>query len=137
MLPLSKTWVALGMIVLAMVEFWLAMKVFGKKPPSPKAKALLKTHRVLGYVFLGYLVFLMIAGLRMVGFFAEAGASFDTRVMLHIILAMVVFVVLVFKVLFIRAYRQYRPAVPALGIIVTGGSVLIWLVAGLMFLVIL
>jgi hypothetical protein len=137
MFPLTKTWVALGFIVLAIVEFLLAMKVFGKKPPSPKAKALLKTHRVLGYVFLAYLILLMFVGLRMVNFMADGGGVFDGRVIMHILLAMLVFVILVFKILFIRAFRQYRPAVPALGIIVTGGSVVIWLVAGLIFLVII
>jgi hypothetical protein len=137
MFPLTKTWVALGFIIIAMLEFWLAMKVFGKKPPSPKAKAFLKTHRVIGYVFLAYLVFLMVIGLRMAGFMSDGYASFDSRVMMHIALAMIIFVVLVLKILFIRAYRQYRPAVPALGIIISGGAVAVWMIAGLVYLVVI
>jgi hypothetical protein len=135
--PMAKTWIALGMIVLGMLEFWLAMKVFGKKPPSPKAKVLLKLHRVLGYLFLAYLVWVMIIGLMLVDTYSQAGAVFDSRVILHIALAMIVFIILVIKILFIRAYRQYRPVVPALGVIVVGGSVFIWMIAGLMFLVII
>ena len=132
-----KTWISLGMIVLGMLEFWLAMKVFGKKPPSSKAKTLLKLHRVLGYVFLAYLIWVMIIGLMLANLFSQSGAVFDSRVVLHIALAMIVLIVLVLKILFIRAYRQYRPVVPALGIIVAGGSVFIWMIAGLMFLVII
>jgi hypothetical protein len=135
--PMAKTWISLGMIVLGMLEFWLAMKVFGKKPPSPKAKVLLKVHRVLGYVFLAYLIWVVVIGLMLANIFSQSGAVFDSRVVLHIALAMIVFIVLVLKILFIRAYRQYRPVVPALGIIVVGGSVFIWMIAGLMFLVII
>jgi phosphoglycerol transferase MdoB-like AlkP superfamily enzyme len=93
---------------MAMVEFWLAIKVFGEKPPSPRAKSLLKIHRVLGYAFLAYLLLLMIVGFHLVNFMAEAGGSLDGRGIIHILLGMVVFVVLVLKILFIRAYRQYR-----------------------------
>jgi hypothetical protein len=134
--PMAKTWISFGMIVLGMLEFWLAMKVFGKKPPSPNAKLLLKVHRVLGYVFLAYLILVMAIGLRFANVFSQSGIPFDSRVVLHIALAMIVFIILVLKILFIRAYRQYRPAVPALGIIVAGASVFVWMIAGLMFLVI-
>ena len=134
---MAKTWLSLGMIVLGMLEFWLAMKVFGKKPPSPKAKTFLKLHRILGYVFLAYLLGVMIVGLVLVNSFSQAGMEFSSRVITHIALAMVVFILLVLKILFIRAYRQYRPVVPVLGIMVVGGSVFIWMIAGLLFLVII
>jgi hypothetical protein len=134
---MMKTWVSLGMIVLGMLEFWLAMQVFGRKPPSPKAKSLLKLHRIIGYVFLAYLVYIMYVGFSLVNIMSQSGVAFDGRVIIHIVLAMVVFVVLVFKILFIRFYRQLRSAVPALGVIVTGGVIVIWGIAGLMFLTIL
>ena len=134
---MGKTWLSLGMIVLGMLEFWLAMKVFGKKPPSPQAKALLKLHRVLGYVFLAYLIGVMIIGLVLVNIYSQAGMEFSGRVITHIALAMIVFILLVLKILFIRSYRQYRPIVPALGIMVVGGSVFVWMIAGLIFMVIL
>ena len=134
---MAKTWLSLGMILLGLLEFWLAMKVFGKKPPSPKAKSLLKLHRVLGYVFLVYLIGIMIIGFVLVNTFSQAGMEFSSRVITHIALAMIVFILLVLKILFIRAYRQYRPIVPALGLMVVGGSVFIWMIAGLLFLVII
>jgi hypothetical protein len=134
---MAKTWLSLGMIVLGMLEFWLAMKVFGKKPPSPKAKTLLKLHRVFGYVFLAYLIFVMVIGFILVNAFSQAGIEFSSRVITHIALALIVFILLVIKILFIRVYRQYRPAVPALGIMVVGGSVFVWMIAGLLYLVIL
>jgi hypothetical protein len=134
---MAKIWISLGMIVLGMLEFWLAMKVFGKKPPSPKAKVFLKLHRIFGYVFLVYLIWVMIIGFMLVNTYAQAGVVFDSRVITHIALAMIVFITLVLKILFIRAYRQFRPAVPALGILVVSGSVFVWMIAGLLFLIIL
>jgi hypothetical protein len=134
---MAKTWLSLVMILLGMLEFWLAMKVFGKKPPSPKAKSLLKLHRILGYVFLAYLIGIMIIGFVLFNTFSQAGMEFSSRVIIHIALAMIIFILLVLKIIFIRAYRQYRPIVPALGIMVVGGSVFVWMIAGLLYLVML
>jgi hypothetical protein len=134
---MAKTWLSLVMILLGMFEFWLAMKVFGKKPPSPKAKALLKLHRILGYVFLAYLIGIMIIGFVLFNIFSQVGIEFSSRVIIHIALAMIIFILLVLKIIFIRAYRQYRPIVPALGIMVVGGSVFVWMIAGLLYLVML
>ena len=134
---IAKTWLSLVMILLGMLEFWLAMKVFGKKPPSPKAKTLLKLHRILGYVFLAYLMAIMIIGFVLFDIFSQLGMEFSSRVIIHIALAMIVFILLVLKIIFIRAYRQYRPIVPALGVMVVGGSVFVWMIAGLLYLVVL
>jgi hypothetical protein len=42
--------------------------------------------------------------------------------------------ILLTKISFIRGYRTYRPYVPLLGVMLTVGTLVLWGLAGLMFL---
>ncbi|HPD17431.1 MAG TPA: DUF6529 family protein [Planctomycetota bacterium] len=137
----EKTYVALGFVALALVEFATAMRVFGcKGDPSPRARLLMRVHRIGGYVFLVYALFLAWVGLDMMERYFAAGnyaERFDARVFTHALLAFGLIALLLLKIFFIRVYRAYRPYVPLLGIAVAAVAVIIWLVAGLMFLAIM
>jgi hypothetical protein len=50
---------------------------------------------------------------------------------------MSIFGILLAKISFVRSYRNYRPYVPLLGIILTIGTVVLWGIGGLMFLILM
>ncbi len=137
----EKTYVALGFVALAVVEFATAMRVFGcKGEPSPRARLLMRVHRIGGYVFLAYALFLAWVGHdMMVRYFAGGNYAerFDARVFTHAFLALSLIAVLLLKIAFIRLYRAYRPYVPLLGILVSVAAVVVWFIAGWMFLAIM
>lgn len=133
--PVTKTYVALGLVFLALFEFWAAMRIFGKKgPPESHAKLILRLHRIGGYVFLVYFIWISWICLDMMGRLAQAGKNPDARDIFHSFLAMSLFGILFAKISFVRFYRNYRPYVPLLGLILTIGTLVLWGIAGLMFL---
>lgn len=131
-----KTYFGLVFVALALFEFWTAMRVFGKKgKPGPHAVLLLRVHRVGGYAFLIFALLLAWVGLGMLErYYAGGNYHFGPRQFGHALLAVMMIVVLFLKIGFIRFYRNYRPYVPMLGIVVVALTVVIWVVAGLMFL---
>jgi len=133
--PLTKTYVSFGLVVLAGFEFWAAMGVFGKKgPPGKSARLILRLHRIGGYLFLAYFVWISFVCLDLMNRLAEAGKTPDARAMIHATLALVLLVVLLLKISFVRIYQKYRPYVPLMGLVMTGGTLVLWLLAGYMFL---
>ncbi len=136
--PVTKTYVSLGLVFLALFEFWAAMHIFGRKgPPESHARLILRLHRIGGYVFLVYFIWISWVCLDMMGRLANAGKAPDARGVFHGFLAMSLFGILLAKISFVRIYRNYRPSVPLLGIILTIGTLVLWGVAGLMFLVLM
>jgi hypothetical protein len=71
------------------------------------------------------------------GRLAQAGQPLDVRGFYHGFLALVLFVILLLKISFVRFYRKFRPSVPVLGIILSAGTLVLWGIAGLMFLIIM
>ena len=67
----------------------------------------------------------------------DAGVTLDSRAVIHATLAMTLFGILLLKISFIRMYRNYRPYVPMLGICVVVGTLVLWGLAGWMFLILL
>jgi hypothetical protein len=134
-LQFTKTWLALGFVVLGLFEFWTAMRVFGSKgKPGKHNRLLLRLHRIGGYLFLVYGIALSWLGLSMLETYHAGGHyDFGPREYSHAFLAVCLLVLLLLKIAFIRFYRRYRPYVPLLGIIVAAMAVVIWVVAGLMF----
>jgi hypothetical protein len=134
--PLTKTWVSLGLVPLALFEFWTAMQIFGKKIESGKrARLMLLLHRIGGYTFLVYFVWISWICLGIMSRMASAGGyHLDARGFYHGFLAMALLVVLLLKISFVRFYRNYRQYIPLLGIIVSMGTLVLWGIAGLMFL---
>ncbi|MBM4033322.1 MAG: hypothetical protein FJ291_16285 [Planctomycetes bacterium] len=137
----EKTYVALGFVALALFEFLTAMRVFGVKgEPTRHARLLMQLHRVGGYVFLCYALFLAWIGYDMMGRYFAGGsyaARFDARVFTHAFLALSLIAVLLLKIAFVRLYRAYRSYAPLLGIIMSAVALVIWFIAGWMFLAIM
>jgi hypothetical protein len=133
--PLTKTYVSLGLVVLALFEFWAAMSVFGKKDkPGPHARTILRLHRIGGYVFLVYFIWISWICLDLMGRLAEAGRGIDARGTVHGTLALMLLMILLLKLSFVRVYQKFRSHAPLMGIILSAGTLTLWGIAGLVFL---
>ena len=132
----AKTYAGLVFVILALFEFWSAMGLFGAKDkPGPHAKLVLRLHRIAGYFFLLYAIWLCWVGFAMLERYSGAGGyDFGPREVAHATLALILVAALLLKISFIRTYRKYRPYVPLLGILVAATTVVVWLIAGAMFL---
>lgn len=136
--PVTKSYLAFGLVVLAAVEFLVAMQLFGRKGPHAHARLLMGLHRAFGYVFGIYFIWIAWICIDMMGRLARAGGyELDARGYGHALLAMILFGVLVLKISFARFYHNYRPHVPMLGIMLAVGTLVLWGVAGWMFLVLI
>lgn len=133
--PLTKTYISSGLVVFAIFLFWTAMSVFGTTgKPGPHARLMVGLHRIAGYIFLFYFVWISWVCLDLMERLADAGRNLDSRGTIHGSLAIILFIVLLLKISFIRMYKKYKPYAPLLGIIVATGTIALWGIAGLMFL---
>ncbi len=136
MSPVTKAYLSFGLVLLAVFEFWAAMRIFGKKgPPDKSAKLLMRMHRIGGYVFLVYFIWISWVCIDMMDRLAKIGTPLDARAVFHTVLAMGLFVLLLLKISFVRFYRKYQPSVPILGMALSGSTLVLWGVAGWIFLI--
>ena len=129
---------SLGLVVLALFEFWAAMRVFGTTgKPGPRARLIIRLHRIGGYVFLAYFIWISWVCLDLMDRLGAAGKGPDARAAIHGSLAIALFLLLLLKLSFVRLYRKFRPYAPLLGIILAVGTLTLWGIAGLMFLILI
>lgn len=135
---LTKTYVSLGLVALALFELWSAMSVFGdKKERASNPRLLLRLHRIAGYFFGVYFIWISwVCVSLMEKLYAAGNYALDARNFGHGALAMALVLILGLKIAFIRRYRNYRPYVPLLGIILATGTLLLWGISGWMYLII-
>ncbi|MHC4642710.1 MAG: DUF6529 family protein [Planctomycetota bacterium] len=129
---LTKTYVTLGLVVLALFEFITAMYVYGRKGSKVHPKLILTLHRVGGYVFLVYWLWPMIVGANLLTRLSRYtdGWQFDGPRFFHALLGVTVFVTLLLKIAFIRFYPNFRTYARLLGILISAAVVITWLIAG-------
>ena len=134
--PITKTYISFGLVVLALFEFWAAMGVFAKKgPPGKAARLKIRLHRIGGYIFLVYFIYISWVCLDLMNRLAEAGGYvLDARATIHATLALLLIALLLLKISLVRSYQKYRPFAPQLGISITVGTLVLWFLAGYMFL---
>ena len=133
---LTKTHVTFGLVVLALFEFITAMYVYGRKGGKAHSKLVLTLHRVGGYVFLVYWLWPMIVGGSLLTNLSRYtdGWQFDGPRFYHAFLGVTVFILLLLKIVFIRFYQNFRPSARWLGIIITAGAIITWLISGAFWL---
>jgi hypothetical protein len=129
---LTKTYVTLGLVALALFEFITAMYVYGRKGNKRYSKQMLTMHRVGGYVFLVYWLWPIVVGASLLTRLSRYsdGWQFDGPRFYHAFLAMTVFIMLLLKVVFIRFYQNFRTSARLLGILISFGAVVTWLISG-------
>jgi hypothetical protein len=132
----TKTYVTLGLVALALFEFVTAMYVYGHKGSKAHSKLVLNLHRIGGYVFLVYWLWPMIVGADLLTRLSryEDGWQFDGPRFYHAFLGVAVFVMLLLKIAFVRFYTNLRPSARLLGILITVGAVITWIIAGAFWL---
>ena len=97
--PLTKTYVSIGLVILALFEFWAAMRIFGKKgPPGKSSRNILRLHRFFGYLFAVYFVWISWICVDLMDRLAKAGGVLDSRAVIHATLAMALFGILLLKI---------------------------------------
>jgi len=133
---LTKTYVTLGLVVLALFEFITAMYVFGKKGAKPHTKTMMSMHRIGGYVFLIFWLWPILVGLDLLGRLSRYsdGWQFDGPRFYHAFLGVTVLVLLILKIAFVRFYPNFRPSARWLGIIISVAAIITWLIAGAFWL---
>lgn len=136
MSPVTKSYLSSGLVFLSIIEFLMIMQLFGKKGPHAKARLLMRLHRIFGYVFGAYFIWISWVCIDMMGRLARAGGyELDARGFGHAFFAMLLFGIFLLKVSLARVYHNYRAYVPLLGIMLAVGTIVLWGVAGWMFLV--
>ena len=132
----AKTYVTLGLVVLALFEFITAMYVYGRRGNKSHPKLVLTMHRVGGYVFLVYWLWPMIVGATLLTRLSRYtdGWSFDGPRFFHAFLGVSVFVTLLLKITFVRFYTNFRASARLLGILISVGAVITWIIAGAFWL---
>jgi hypothetical protein len=134
---LTKTWVSLGLVFLAVLQYWTAMEVFGKRP-GRRAKLLLLIHRIGGYLWMAYFIFISWVCVGLTERLSSSPAwSLDARGFYHAFLAMTLFMLFLVKLSFVRVYTKYRQQARLIGVILSVGTIVLWGISGWMFLMIL
>jgi hypothetical protein len=129
---LTKTYVTLGLVVLTLFEFLTAMYVYGRKGKKTHAKLILTLHRIGGYVFLVYWVWPMIVGTSLLANLSRYtdGWQFDGPRFYHAFLGVAVFIMLLLKIIFVRFYKNFSASARLLGILISAGAIVTWLISG-------
>lgn len=129
---LTKTYVTLGLVALALFEFITAMYVYGQKKHRAFVKPILTLHRIGGYLFLVYWLWPILVGVGLLGRLSQYadGWHFDGPRFFHAFLGVCVLVMLALKIVFVRFYQNFRPSAQLLGILISAAAVVTWLVSG-------
>ena len=129
---LTKTYVTIGLVILAAFEFVTAMYLFGNKGSKSHTKTILTIHRVGGYIFLFYWIWPMVVGCSLLTRLSRYtdGWQFDGPRFYHTFLGVTVFLLLLLKIFFVRFYKNYRTSSRWLGIIITLIAIITWLISG-------
>ena len=128
----TKAYVTLGLVLLALFQFWSAMYVFGRKGSKPGAKWVLRLHRIGGYAFVIYWLWPIWIGLGLLERHSQMGTgwSMNSRVFHHAMFGVVVLLLLLLKISFVRVWVNFRRHARMLGFIITILTITTWLIAG-------
>ena len=112
------------------------MYVYGRKGDKWNPKLVLTMHRVGGYIFLACWLWPMIVGADLLSRLDryELGWQFDGPRFYHAFLGVTVFALLLLKISFVRFYVRFKPSAQWLGIVITVGAVVTWLISGAFWL---
>ena len=133
--PITKTYASFFLVILALFEFWAGMSVRGVAKPPSNARLLLRMHRIGGYLFLVYFVWISYVCLDLMNRLHNAGGYvLDSRATIHGAMALIIIAILLLKISFVRSYPKYRTQAPNLGIVIAVGTLVLWFLAGYMFM---
>ncbi len=129
---LTKTYVTLGLVGLALFEFITAMHVYGNKGQKFHPKLILTLHRIGGYIFAVYMIWPLIVGTSLLTRLSRYSEdwNFDGPRFFHAMLGISVFIMVLLKIVFVQFYQNFRPFAKMLGIMISCTILVTWLIAG-------
>ncbi len=112
---LIKSLFAVALVAAGTAAFASQMAWMGRPEGKADPEKLKKLHRAAGYLFLALLLPLAYMGVR---FWVAAGDALAMRAGFHVVLALALIILVLLKVLIVRAYRGFLKLVPTLGMTV-------------------
>ena len=123
-----KVWLATGALVLALVQLFTALLMWGKVPGVPAPPGTATVHR-----WSGRLAFLLAVPVAMHCLYALGLQSYDARVLAHSLVGCLFFGAFTAKMLVLPRRGLPGWALPALGGVVFTALVVLWLTSSLWF----
>lgn len=112
---LIKSLFAVALVAAGTAAFASQMAWMGRPEGKADPEKLKKLHRAAGYLFLALLLPLAYMGVR---FWIAAGDALAMRAGFHVVLALALIILVLLKVLIVRAYKGFLKLVPTLGMTV-------------------
>lgn len=112
---LIKSLIAAALVAAGAAAFASQMAWMGKPEGKGDPEKLKRLHRAAGYVFLALLLPLAYMGAR---FWVASGDALAIRAGFHVVLALALILLVLLKVLIVRAYRGFLRFAPTLGMTV-------------------
>jgi mono/diheme cytochrome c family protein len=109
----TKSILALVLTGSAFLGLFAILELLGRKEKRFNPRTLRTIHRVNGYFFFVFYLFISYYCLKIM---RGAGEELSARASLHGLLAVAAFFILCVKILILRSYRQYFSMVPTLGL---------------------
>ena len=129
---LIKCLIAVPALAAGLAAFLSMMSLYGKPPDPQRDLTRLKTfHKTSGWIFIVLLVPLSALGADIL---AKQGDGLPMRGVIHVVLAVTLWVLLLQKVLVVRFYKQYLKQAQTLGIAIFDVTLVIVLITAGYFL---
>ncbi len=112
---LFKSILAIFFLLAAITAVITMLNLMGKKERKTSDKLLRKIHRVAGFVFTGFLLFISYFCLK---YWAAAGDQLSTRAVLHGVLSIALIIIFILKISIVQYYKQFLRFVPIMGMLV-------------------
>ncbi len=110
-----KSLLAIALVAAGTAAFASQMAWMGRPEGRGDPEKLKRLHRAAGYLFLALLLPLAYMGVR---FWIAAGDALAIRAGFHVVLALALIILVLLKVLIVRAYRGFLKLAPTLGMTV-------------------
>lgn len=93
-------------VLLVFIQVLIMLKLHGNPREKTPMKFLRNLHRILGYIFLAYFLLMMVV---MINRISEVSAEFSPRIVVHMVLALMIFPLFVIKILIARFFKRLFP----------------------------
>ncbi len=128
MIPILKIVVATLLFLAGLTAAGSMLRLLGRTTPSTQPARLRLIHAWSGRIFAGALVLNTVFGLILL---ARAGDAIPLRAVLHWHMALALDVLILFKILIVKVFRQMLSRVPGLGLAASGLALIV--LAGSLF----
>ena len=103
MIPQVSSTLALIFILIGTAALLIMLELKGNPRDRHINRYLIRTHRILGYLFIGIFIFMFSSMIIKISGYQE---EFSPRAIFHIWMALTLFCLIVLKILFVRRYKR-------------------------------